>query len=162
MNTIIYFLLAFLMTVPAVPQASDTCVNGQYLVVDLVNKRYKCQSGPLIYRAKAINLNAGANTDVATISGLPSRYIIRRASFENASATPTLATVALRTAAAGGGTAIVTAQVLSSLTTTTKFIDVTFAANADAQTAPTLTLRTVANAGSAITVDFTIVVDPLN
>lgn len=118
-------------------------------------------SFPLLYRAKGVNLNGGSNTDVATITGLPARYRILRVMFENASGTPTLATVDLRTAAAGGGAAVVAAQALAALNSSTKFLDATLAIASDVLTATSLTIRNVVAAGSAITVDVTIEVIPL-
>jgi len=141
-------------------QASDTCSTGQYLVMDASGKRYKCQTGTLIYKATGVNLNS-ANTDVASIAGLPSSYIVRRVTVTNASTTPTLATYSLRTATGGGGVAIVSAQLLTALSATTKFVDSTLAITADIQTASTLTVRCIAANGSALTADFVIEITPL-
>lgn len=113
-----------------------------------------------VFRAMGVNLNAGVNTDVATITGLPARYIIRRIVFDNASGTPTLATISVRTASGGGGTAVVNAQALASLNASTAYLDATLAV-ATVLTASTLTLRNIAVAGSAMTVDVSVVIDPL-
>lgn len=144
-------------------QMTDTCSDGKLLVVDASNKRYKCISAdvPLVYRAKAVNLNAGIATDVATITGLPARYIVRRVTFENASGTPTLATVGVFTGAGGTGTTVVTAQALSSLNATTVYLDGTLAITSTVLTSSSLTIRNIAVAGSAMTVDCTIEVTPL-
>lgn len=161
---IIAIAIFTLATFARTPQMSDTCGDNSIKVVDASNKREKCinASLTLIYRAKGINLNAGANTDVTpTITGLPARYIVRRVTFENASGTPTLATIALRTASGGGGTAIVTAQALSSLNATTVYLDGTLAVTSTVLTADTLTFRNVAAAGGAMTVDATVEVTPL-
>lgn len=152
-------LAGFLAVSP--PQGTDGCSNGQYIVMDATNKRYKCQSGTLIYRATALNVNQ-VTTDIGSFTNLPARYIVRRFSADNASATPTLSTIDLRTATAGGGTAIVSAMALSPLSATTMFADATLAVTTSAQTASTLTIRSVAAAGGAATVDFTLEVTPLN
>jgi len=141
-------------------QASDTCSDGQSIVLDTANKRYKCISTPLIFRTKALNVNQ-TNTDIGSFAGLPARYIVRRFTVDNASATPTLSTIALRTATGGGGTAIVTAQALSTLSAATTFIDATLAVTTSAQTASTLTIRAVAAAGTTSTCDFTLEIVPL-
>lgn len=115
---------------------------------------------PLLYRATALNVNQ-ANTDIGTFTGLPTLYIVRRLTFNNASATPTLATVALRTAAAGAGTAIVTAQALSTLSAASTFVDSTLAVTTATQNSATLVLRAVAAAGVAATVDATLEIEVL-
>lgn len=116
---------------------------------------------PMVYRAKAVSLNSGVNTDVAAITGLPARYIVRRVTFENASGTPTLATVGVFTAAGGTGATVVTAQALSSLSATTVYLDGTLAITSTVLTSSSLTIRNIAVAGSAMTVDCTIEVTPL-
>lgn len=118
-------------------------------------------SGTQILRAKSLNVNQ-VNTDIGSFTGLPSRYIVRRFTWENCSATPTLATVDLRTAAAGGGTAIVSAQALAALSASTTFLDSTLAVVATVQTASTLTIRGVAAAGGASTCDASLEITPLN
>lgn len=163
-------ILAFSLSVIVLPwrnadaQMSDSCSDGKLIVMDASNKRYKCLSAsvPLVYRATGINLNAGANTDSgSTFTNLPAKYIILHLFFDNASGTPTLSTIALRTASGGGGTAIVTAQALSSLSTTNITVDSVLAVTTT-QTASTLYLRNVAAVGSAMTVDATLEVLPLN
>lgn len=146
----------------AVAQMSDTCSDGRVIVMDATNKRYKCVSAdlPLIYRAKGLNVNQTA-TDIGSFTNLPARYIVRRLYFENASTTPALSTVDLRTASGGGGTAIAAAVALSSLTTSSTLLDATLAVTSSVQTVPTLTLRAVAAAGTASTIDVTLEVVPL-
>lgn len=141
-------------------QLSDTCSSNHVLAIDTANKRYKCVSANLLFRAKTLNVNQ-ANTDIATISGLPSRYVVRRMTWENCTATPTLATVDLRTAASGGGSAIVSASALATLSATTTYLDSTLAVTTTVQTSSTLTVRGVAAAGGAATCDTTIEVMPL-
>lgn len=153
----------FLPTTISEAQMSDTCADGQVVVLDATNKRYKClpASLPLIYRAKTVNLNAGANTDSgSTFTNLPAKYIVLHLFFDNASGTPTLATEALRTASGGGGTAIVTAQALTTLSATNITLDSTLAVTTS-QTASTLYIRNVAAAGSSMTADATLEVLPL-
>lgn len=146
------------------PQMSDTCSDGRVIVMDATNKRYKCVAAdlPLVYRAKAVNINAGANTDAVTVTGLPARYIVRRISFENASGTPTLATVGIFTGTGGTGTTVVTAQALSTLSATTISLDAALATTTTVLTSTSLTVRNIASAGGAMTVDITIEVTPLN
>jgi hypothetical protein len=115
---------------------------------------------PMILRAKSLDVNQ-TGADIGSFTNLPPRYIVRRLTFDNASATPTLSTVSLRTATGGGGTAIVSAQALSTLSATTTFVDSTLAVTTTAQTASTLTLRAVAAAGGAATVDATLEITPL-
>lgn len=148
---------------PVSAQMSDTCSDGKVLVMDATNKRYKCVAGdlPLIYRSKTLNVNQ-VTTDIGTFTSLPARYVVRRFTVDNCSATPTLSTVDLRTAAAGGGTAVVSAAALSSLSASTTLVDTTLAVTTSVQTASTLTIRSVAAAGGAATCDFTLTVDPLN
>lgn len=156
-------LLTLLAPRSALTQMTDTCTNGKVLVMDATNKRYKCISAdlPLLYRSKTVSINAGANTDAATITGLPARYIVRRITFENASSTPTLATVGVFTGAGGTGTTVVTAQALSSLNAVTVFLDATLAISTTVLTSSSLTIRNIVAAGSAMTVDVTIEVTPL-
>lgn len=116
--------------------------------------------GSLVFCLTGLNINQTA-TDIGTFTGLPAKYIVRRLTFDNASATPTLSTVSLRTAAAGGGTAIVNAQALVSLNGATVFLDSTLAVTANTQTASSLVLRAVAAAGLASTVDCTLEIEPL-
>ncbi len=116
-------------------------------------------SFPIVYRATGLNVNQ-TNTDIGSFTGLPSRYIVDALYFDNASATPTLSTVSLRTAAGGAGSAIVNAQALISLISSTTLLGATLAIQA-VQTAPTLTLRAVVAAGGVATVDATLIIIPL-
>lgn len=105
------------------------------------------------YKLTAITLNS-ALTDVGSFTGLPSKYRVISLTGYDASASLTLATVDLRTATGGAGTAIISAGVLSGMTTATKFVDITLAVTADYQTVSTLTLRNVTAQGSAATASF--------
>lgn len=106
-----------------------------------------------VLKSTAVSVNAAA-TDVASFTGLPAKYRVIRLMAYDASVSLTLATVDLRTATGGAGTAIVAAGVLSTLTAATKFVDLTLAVAADYQTVSTLTVRNVTAQGSAATVSF--------
>lgn len=114
---------------------------------------------PMIFRLTGLNVNQ-ANTDLGSFTGLPARYIVRALWFENASATPTLSTISLRTASGGGGSAIINAQALSSLVSSTTLLSATMAINA-VQTVSSLVLRADVAAGGAATVDATLEIVPL-
>ncbi len=105
------------------------------------------------YKITAINLNS-ALTDVGSFTGLPAKYRVMRLMGYDTSTSLTLATVDLRTATAGGGTAVVSAYALSGLSAATKFADATLAVTADYQTVGTLTLRNVTAQGGAATASF--------
>lgn len=105
------------------------------------------------YVITGVNVNSAA-TDVGTFSNLPAKYRVVRLQPFDASISLTTATVDLRTATGGGGTAIVSAQALSPCTAATKFTDLTLAVTADYQTTGTLTVRNVTAQGSAATCSF--------
>ena len=105
------------------------------------------------YKLTGVTLNS-ALTDVGTFSGLPAKYRVMRLTAYDTSTSLTLATIDLRTAASGGGTAIVSAGVLSALTTATKFVDLALAVTSDYQTASSLILRNVTAQGGAATASF--------
>lgn len=91
----------------------------------------------------------GAATGDVPISIDATNYIIDKITVTNASATPVLAQIAIRTAPAGGGSAMVAAAVLTSLTSAAVFSDRTLAAPATTSVLNLDTLyinRTVANA----------------
>lgn len=98
----------------------------------------------------AVNVNS-ANTDVGTFTGLPSKYLVLSLRGFDASVSLTTATLDLRTASGGGGTAIVSAQALSALTAAAKVAALTLAVTADYQTAATLYARNVTAQGAAAT-----------
>lgn len=166
LTAVLTFCIAgvFLPSHNADAQMTDTCADGKVLVIDATNKRYKCSAAagiPLVYRATGVNLNAGANTDSgSTFTNLPAKYLILHLFFDNASGTPTLSTMALRTASGGGGTAIVTAQALTTLSAANITVDSVLAVTTT-QTAATLYLRNVAAAGGVMTADATLEVLPL-
>jgi hypothetical protein len=102
-----------------------------------------------------INVNSAA-TDVGTFSNLPAKYRVIRLEAFDASVSLTTATADLRTAAGGGGTALVAAAGMAACTAAAKFSDLTLAAIAttDYQTAATLTVRNVTAQGAPATVSF--------
>lgn len=99
----------------------------------------------------AVPINS-ANTDVGTFAGLPAKYRVTRLMVYDASATPVLGTLALYTAAAAGGTNVVAAAVLTALSATTKFTDMTLAVSADYLTSSSLFVRNVVANVAAVTV----------
>lgn len=102
-------------------------------------------------RQTLVNLNSAA-TDVATLT-LPASYVIIALRLYAASTSLTTATLDLRTAAGGAGTALASAASLSAATAATKVISVTLQAVAttDSLTTTTLYLRNVTAQGSAAT-----------
>ncbi len=107
-----------------------------------------------------VSLNA-ATTDVGTFTGLPAKYRVSRLTGYDTSTSLTLATLDLRTAAAGAGTAVVAAFALAGLTAAAKFVDCTLAVTADYQTAATLYLRNVTPQGGAATASFLLEIQDL-
>lgn len=109
----------------------------------------------LRFTTTGINVNSAA-TDVGTLSSLPAKWRFVKFTAYDASTSLTTATVDLRTATGGGGTALVSAAGMASCTAAAKFQDLTAAAvtGTDYQTATTLTIRNVTAQGSAATVSF--------
>lgn len=102
-------------------------------------------------RQTLVNLNS-AVTDVATLT-LPASYVIIALRLYAASTSLTTATLDLRTAAGGAGTALASAASLSGATTAAKVISVALQAVAttDSLTTTTLYLRNVTAQGGAAT-----------
>lgn len=106
----------------------------------------------------AQSVQTGA-TDIATIT-IPSSatsgagYLPLRFWAYSASTSLTLATVDLRTASGGGGSAIVSAQALIGLTGSTLAASLALALSTTIQTAGILTVRCVTGQGSAATCKF--------
>jgi hypothetical protein len=96
-----------------------------------------------------VNVNSAA-TDVATFTGLPAKYMVLRVLVFEASVSLTLATIDLRTAAAGAGTAIVAAYALAPLTTTAVVTSATIVVGSY-QTVSSLFVRNVTAQGAAAT-----------
>lgn len=114
------------------------------------------------YKLAAVNLNSAA-TDVGTFTGLPSKYRILRLTVYDASTSLTTATFDLRTASAGGGTALVSAFAPTACTAAAKYVDATLAAvvGTDYQTAGTLYVRNVTAQGGAATASFLLEIQDL-
>jgi hypothetical protein len=108
--------------------------------------------GIKVFLARDINVNSVADAFIFT--GLPPKYIIRRLTLYGASTNLTTAAIELRTASAGGGTALVAPFSLAALTALAKFIDATLAAitGTDYRTENSLYLRNSTAQGSAATV----------
>jgi hypothetical protein len=102
--------------------------------------------------ARSVDLNTVGDTAVHVPFA---KYIVRRMTLTNVSTTlaASSATVGAYTAAAAGGTAIVTPATATGLTAASKFNDRTIAASADTQTASTLYIRVGVANGSAATCD---------
>jgi len=108
--------------------------------------------GPLLGLVKGVNGAALGNTRIAIEA---TNYIVDSILFVNASVTPVLAQAAIRTADNGGGSAIVAAAVMTSLTAPEIFSSRTLAAPATTSVlnADSLYVQvTVANA-AALTFD---------
>lgn len=98
---------------------------------------------------KALDLNAAAPGDLATLTVFPSRYIPVAAWVYNPTANLALATLGLYTAAAGGGTAIITPTLLASLTGVDTFQELSISALSSVITAQTLYPRLTVASGTA-------------
>ncbi len=100
-----------------------------------------------------LNIN-NANTDVATIKNLPSKFLVTGFRVFDASTDLSggSATIGLFTAAAGGGTTVVTAAVLTALVAATDVLAMTIATATTYLTAASLFVRNVAANGSAATI----------
>jgi hypothetical protein len=112
------------------------------------------------YRVNAVNLNQIA-TDLTPFTGLPAAYRVRRLTVLNASTSLTLATLDLRTAAAGAGVAIVAAQALATLTGSGLAFDATLAVTTGIQTVASLIPRVVTSQGGAATCDLILEIEDL-
>jgi hypothetical protein len=112
----------------------------------------------VLAKGTSVNLNAVADT---SLSITPMKYIVRKFVVTNCSGTPVLAQVALYTGAGATGTTVVTAAVITSLSGSTKFVDMTITAVADTLSAATLYVRNAVAQGSALTCDVYIIGDVL-
>lgn len=101
----------------------------------------------------AMDVNSAGSDNAMSVEG--SRYIIDRVTFDNASANLTVATAGIFTAAGGAGTTVAADQVLSALTASSKFKNLTLDAGVgtDVLTAATLYARCGSAQGGAATVD---------
>lgn len=110
---------------------------------------------------KGMNINsAGSDNEVAIPYG---KYVVRKIVVTNASTSlaVSIATVGVYTAAAAGGTTVVTAATITALSASSKFVDMTIAVVADAVTASLLFVRNVLAHGVVATVDVYIFGDVL-
>lgn len=112
----------------------------------------------VLAKGTSVNLNAVADTTLAITSA---KYIVRKFVVTNCSTTPVLAQLALYTAAAASGTTVVTGAILTALTGTTKFIDMTLALTTDVLTNATLYARNTVAQTSALTCDIYVLGDTL-
>lgn len=110
---------------------------------------------------RLFSLNAAAGE--VTFADLPAKWRFEELVAYDASATPVAATVGLFTATGGGGTTLVAATTLPTLTAPAKMVSLAPAAIAttDYQTANTVFLRNVAAQGSALTVSFALTIRDL-
>lgn len=106
-----------------------------------------------------IKINS-ANTDIATFAELPAKWRLRKLTPFNATGTPVLGTLALYTAAAAGGSALVAAGVLTALTDSSKALDMTVAVP-DVQTSASVYLRNVAANVADLTVSVRLEVEDM-
>lgn len=104
------------------------------------------------FRLTGVNLNQTA-TDLGSFTGLPASYVVRRLTALNGSTSLTLATLDLRTAAAGAGTAIAATAALAAITGAAIAADVTLAITTGIQTASSLVARVVTGQGAPATCD---------
>jgi len=157
-------------TFPSGGNAFISYTGGAVLTQTLngVQKVYPTNGGPgatkqFIKITQLVNVNS-ANTDVATITGLPSKYRVIRFTGYDASISLTTATLSLFTGAGGTGTALVSAQSLAALTSAPVYSDITLAAAATGQyqTATTLYIRNVVAQGAAATASFLLEVEDLS
>lgn len=117
----------------------------------------------MTFQITGVNVNSAA-ADVGTFSGLPTKWRLMRITVFEASANLTLATIDVRTATGGGGTALVSAFSMATLTATTKYVDATLAAagTTDYQTTTILTVRNVTAQGGAATVSILLEIQDLS
>ena len=124
------------LTAAARSVLDDATTDAMLISLGRVKPRYG-----VLGRLTAVDLNVPASDNAMTIAA--TRYIIRRIVVENASVNLTLATAGVFTAAGGGGTTLAVDQVLSALTASSKFLDMTLAAvvGTDARTEGTIYFR---------------------
>lgn len=94
---------------------------------------------------------ATTNTDVFTVTGLPAKYRVRAALVTDQTGDTDAALLALRTGAAGGGTALVAAVALTGVVTSDDVQDLTIAVT-KVQTAATLYFHISTPSAAAATV----------
>lgn len=135
-----------------------SCVTGSLYTHTTNNQVYVCvttntwstPSDNVLGVAKTVNLNAVADTAI-TISA--TKYVVRRVTVTNCSASPVLAQMAVYTGTAASGTNIVAAVVLTSLTAPGTLVDLTVVPTTTAFTVATLYARNMVVQGSGLTCD---------
>jgi hypothetical protein len=105
----------------------------------------------VLLSTRSVNLNSTGDTSIAVPLAI-TKYQVTGVLVTNCSATPTLATLGLYTAASAGGTAVVTAATITAATASTVILSQTIASSA-AQTASTLYAHVGTANGSALTCD---------
>jgi len=109
--------------------------------------------GILLGELIGANMNSTGDQQIVIFSA-PAKYIIRRIVATNASISLTTAVGGIYTAVSKGGTAIVAnSQAYSTLSASTKFLDLTLASNTDYRTATSLYLSLTTPQGAAATAD---------
>lgn len=151
----------FAMSMDGLANAFQIRRNGRIASAQVPTATVPAQRHSALYKIASVNLNSAA-TDTGTFTGLPSKYRVIRLTVFDASTSLTTATIDLRTAASGGGTAIVAAFAPTACTAASKFVDATLAVTADYQTAGTLYLRNVTAQGSAATASMLLEIEDLS
>ena len=109
--------------------------------------------GILLGELIGANMNSTGDQQIVIFSA-PAKYIIRRIVATNASISLTTAVGGIYTAFSKGGTAVVAnSQAYSTLSASTKFLDLTLASNTDYRTATSLYLSLTTPQGAAATAD---------
>ena len=109
--------------------------------------------GILLGELIGANMNSTGDQQIVIFSA-PAKYIIRRIVATNASISLTTAVGGIYTAVSKGGTAVVAnSQAYSTLSASTKFLDLTLASNTDYRTATSLYLSLTTPQGAAATAD---------
>ena len=109
--------------------------------------------GILLGELIGANMNSTDDQQIVIFSA-PAKYIIRRIVATNASISLTTAVGGIYTAVSKGGTAVVAnSQAYSTLSASTKFLDLTLASNTDYRTATSLYLSLTTPQGAAATAD---------
>ena len=113
--------------------------------------------------AKAINLNALGDTEIALPPGI-TRYLVNSIRVVGATVTPTAAQVGVYTAASQGGTEISAPQTLTGATSPAQEISLTTVSGITtwAQTAANLFINVSVADGAALTADFYIIIMDLS
>ena len=118
----------------------------------------RVMSGVLGY-ATSVNLNSVGDTTIAIKA---TKYVVRKITVTNCSATPALAQLAMYTAAGAGGINFVAATVLTTLEAATVLVDLTVInVTATALSAATLYARNTVVQQSALTCDIYVIGDVL-